>query len=271
MTGLSSRVKSGIAAFDELVDSLRLGEVKAGELEGVTPVNTSDFPVAGNEALIQALAAEPMRRAFRYDDPALVRIALRAEPVQPEVRVTEKASFSVGDERNVLSSVLELHVAKAGIFSVKLQLPEGYDIETLTGRDVSHWDDTRRTGQGVEVFFKRRVLGATTLNLALTQVQRGIPEQLVVPRVTVQDANRHTGHMAVSGERGVRLTVEEQQGVSVRKAEPGEKVQPTSLSFDILRPAWQVSLHTQVMAPAFEDRLVLDVLAALEQSASSYP
>ncbi|MFZ4396057.1 MAG: hypothetical protein ACOYOU_10580 [Kiritimatiellia bacterium] len=235
---------------------LRLGEVKAGELEGVTPINTSDFPVAGNEALIQALAAEPMRRAFRYDDPALVRIALRAEPVQPEVRVTEKASFSVGDERNVLSSVLELHVAKAGIFSVKLQLPEGYDIETLTGRDVSHWDDTRRTGQGVEVFFKRRVLGSTTLNLALTRTQRGIPEQLVVPRVAVQDANRHTGYMAVSGERGVRLTVDEQQGVSVRKTESGEKVQPAALAFDILRPSWQVSLHTQVMAPVLKPEVL---------------
>jgi hypothetical protein len=235
---------------------LRLGEVKPGELEGVTPVNTSDFPVAGNALLAKALADEPMRRAFRYDDPAPVRIALRAEPVQPEVRVSENGSFSVGDERNVLSTVLELAVAKAGIFSARLQLPEGFDIETLTGRDVSHWDDTRRTGQGVEVFFKRRVLGATTLNLVLTRTQRGIPEQIPVPRVAVQDASRHTGRMSVAAERGVRLTVAEQQGVSVRKADPGEKVLSAALSFEILRPAWQVMLRTQVMAPALKPEVL---------------
>jgi hypothetical protein len=235
---------------------LRLGEVKPGELEGVTPVNTSDFPVAGNALLQKALTDEPMRRAFRYDDPTTVRIALRAEPVQPEVRVSESGSFSVGDERNVLSTMLELTVAKAGIFSARLQIPDGYDIETLTGRDVSHWDDTRRSGQGVEVFFRRRVLGATTLNLVLTRTQRGIPEQIAVPRVALQDSSRHTGHMAVAAERGVRLTVDEQQGVSVRKPEVGEKVQPAALSFEILRPAWQVTLRTQVMAPALKPEML---------------
>jgi hypothetical protein len=236
---------------------LRLGEVKPGELEGVTPVNTSDFPVAKNALLlVKMLDEEPLRRAFRYDDPALVRIALHAEPVQPEVRVAENASFSVGDERNVLSTVLDLTVAKAGIFSAKLLIPEGYDIETLTGRDVSHWDDARRAGQGVEVFFQRRVLGATTLNMVLTRPQHGFPEQIDVPRVGVQDANRHTGHMAVAAERGVRLLVDEQQGVSVRKAEAGEKVEPTMLAFEILRPAWQVSLHTQVLAPALKPEIL---------------
>lgn len=235
---------------------LRLGEIKAGELEGVTAVNTSDFAVAGNAAWTQALSGEPLRRAFRYDDPASVRIPLRAEPVQPEIRVNESGSFSVGDERNVLSSKLDLSVSKAGVFAVKLQLPAGYDIETLTGRDVSHWDDTRRSGHGVEIFFKRRVLGATTLNLVLTKQQRGIPEALDVPRVNVQDAGRHTGHLAVASERGVRLTIDEQQGISVRKPDAGELATPALLWFDILRPQWQVSLHTQVLAPSLKPELL---------------
>ena len=235
---------------------LRLGESKPGELEGVTPVNSSDFPVAGNAALMKAVADEPLRRAFRYDDPATVKIALRAEPVQPELRVGESGSFSIGDERDVLSGVLDLAVAKSGVFSVKLQVPADYDIDTLTGKDVSHWDDTRRSGQAVEVFFKRRVLGDTSINLVLTRPQRGIPEKIEVPRVTVQDAARHTGRIGVSAERGVRLTVEEQQAVSVRKPEPGEKVQPAALTFDILRPAWQVTLRTQVMAPTLKPEIL---------------
>lgn len=231
---------------------LRLGESKSNEVEGVVAVNTSDFPVSQNAAVCAAVADSPLRRAFRYDDPAKVKIALQAEPVQPELRVSEAGSFSIGDERDVLSTLLDLTVAKAGVFSVRLLPPEGYDIETLTGPDVSHWDDTRRTGRGVEVFFRRRVLGNTTLNLVFTRQQRGIPERIDVPRVGIQDATRHTGRMAVAAERGVRLTVDEQQAVSLRKPEAGEKVQPAAVTFDILRPAWQVTLRTQVMAPTLK-------------------
>ena len=248
------RGQLALAAAEAIL--LRLGEPGTHELEGVTAINTGDFSPSGEPACLVMQSDEPLRRAFRYDDPAAVRVVVRAEPVQPEVRVSESSSFSLGDERNVLSTVLELAVAKSGVFSVRLQIPEGYDIETLTGRDVSHWDDVRRAGQGVEVFFKRRVLGATTLNLVLTRMQRGIPERLAVPRVSVQDAARHTGRMTVAAERGVRLTVEEQQSVSVRKPELGEKVQPSALSFEILRPGWQVTLGTQVLAPVLKPEIL---------------
>ena len=235
---------------------LRFGEMKPGEIEGVSPVNISDFSATE----IAVSGSEPLRRAFRYDDPAAVRVALCVEPVQPEIRVSESGSFSIGDERDVLSTTLELAIAKAGIFSVKLQIPEGYDIETLTGRDVSHWDDTRRTGQSgdtnavrqVEVFFKKRVQDSTRINLVLAQPQRGVADKITLPRVSVVDAARHTGAMSVAAERGVRLALDEQQGVSVHKPEIGEKVQPTAVSFEILRPAWLVSLRTQVMAPVLK-------------------
>jgi hypothetical protein len=220
---------------------------------GTLAINTADFPDGVRTAAQQA--DEPLRRAFRYDDPAAVKVALRAEAVQPEVRVMETSSFSIGDERNVLSATLELTVAKAGVFTVKLQLPEGYDIETLSGRDVSHWDDSRRTGQGVEVFFTRRVLGVTTLNLVLARQLRGISERIDVPRVSAQDALRHTGRMYVSAERGVKLAVDEQQGVSVRKPE-GEKTTPAAVIFDILRPAWQMVLRTQVLAPVLKPEIL---------------
>lgn len=220
---------------------------------GTLAINTVDFPDVIRTAAIQT--DEPLRRAFRYDDPAAVKVALRAEAVQSEIRVFETGSFSIGDERNVLSTTIDLTVAKAGVFSVKLRLPDGYDIESLGGRDISHWDDSRRTGQGVEVFFTRRVLGSTMLNLVLARQLRGISERIDVPRVSVQDAVRHTGRMAVSAERGVKLAVDEQQGISMRKPE-GDKTVLAALTFDILRPLWQVSLRTQVLAPVLKSEIL---------------
>jgi hypothetical protein len=223
------------------------------ENAGALAINTADF--ADSARVVAQQTQEPVRRAFRYDDPAAVKVQVRAEAVQPEIRVVEAGSFSIGDERNVLSTTLELTVAKAGVFTVKLRLPEGYDIESLSGKDISHWDDSRRTGQGVEIFLNRRVLGSTTLNLVLARQLRGISERIDVPRVSVQDAARHNGRMAVSAERGVKLSVDEQQGVSVRKPD-GDKVTPAALTFDILRPLWQLTLSTQVQAPVIKPEML---------------
>jgi hypothetical protein len=227
--------------------------VRLTEGAGTVAINNADYPDAARNEAQQSL--EPVRRAFRYDDPAGVAVQVRSEAVQPEIRIAEAGSFSIGDERNVLSTVLELTVAKAGIFSTRLRIPEGYDIESLGGRDVSHWDDSRRSGQGVEVFFNRRVLGTIKLNLVLSQPMRGVASRLEVPRIGVQDAARHTGRMAVSAERGVKLSVEDQQGVSLRKPE-GEKVSPAAISFDILRPLWQLTLSTRVQAPVIKAEML---------------
>ncbi len=223
------------------------------ENAGALAINTADFADRARVAAQQA--QEPVRRAFRYDDPAAVKVHVRAEAVQPEIRVTEASSFSIGDERNVLSTTLELTVAKAGVFALKLRLPEGYDFEALSGREISHWDDSRRTGQGVDIYLNRRVLGTTSINLVLARQLRGISEKIDVPRVSVQDAARHTGRMAVSAERGVKLAVDEQQGVSVRKPE-GDKVTPAAITFDILRPLWQLTLSTQVQAPVIKPEML---------------
>jgi hypothetical protein len=144
--------------------------------QGVTTINVADFARADREAAEQA--GEPLRRAYRYGEASTVALSVRAEAVQPEIRVQETASFSLGDERSVLSDKLEVSIAKAGLFSLRLELPPGYEIEPLTGSGVSHWDDARKAGGGVEVFLSSRLMGSTTLNLVLTRPQRGVDERV---------------------------------------------------------------------------------------------
>jgi hypothetical protein len=227
---------------------------RIGETAGVAAIDTDDFDPAPFLAP-EAVAAAVLRRAFRYDDPAAVGIAVRAEEVQPEMRVREAGAFSIGDERDIFSSALEVSVAKAGVFALRLVLPEGYEIETLTGRDVSHWDDSRREEQAVEVFLNRRVQDATTVNLVLSRQQRGIPPLIAVPRVQVQGAARHTGRIAVSAERGVKLAAEQLEAAVARRA--GESGAPAgTLHFDILRPGWQVVLRAEVLAPVLKPEML---------------
>jgi hypothetical protein len=255
------RGRIALAAPDEIL-------ARVGDAQGVTAIDTADFDLAAFEPqpppllsnakgspVPDAVAKAVLRRAFRYDDPAAVKIALHAEAVQPEIRVSEASAFSVGDERNILSIALEVSVAKSGVFDLRLDLPADYEIETLTGRDVGHWDDSRRAEQGVEIFLTRRVQDSTPINLVLSQQQRGIPPLLDVPRVQVRGAARHTGRIVVSAERGVKLVADQIDGAVARRSDEAA-AQGGALTFDLLRLGWQVKLRTQVLAPVLKPEML---------------
>jgi len=217
--------------------------VRANEPEGVIAVDAADFRAVVKGTL------DALRRTFRYDDPKAVRIPLGIEDVQAELTVQEVSSFSLGDERSILSSTLQITVARAGVFGVRLMLPEGYEIESLSGPAVSHWDDSRAAGRGIEVWFSGRVLDTTPIHLVLSSTLRGVPPSLAVPHVTLVGARRHTGRMAVAVERGVKLTVDKQDGVSLNRDEPQRGA---AMLFNLLRPDWSVTLNAEVLPPVLK-------------------
>ncbi|MCL1921225.1 MAG: hypothetical protein FWG50_09150 [Kiritimatiellaeota bacterium] len=217
--------------------------VRVTDPAGVIAVDAADFRP------FTRIALDALRRTFRYDDPKAVRIPLGVEEVQPELYLQEVSSFSLGDERNILSSTLQVTVTRAGVFGVRLMLPEGYEIESLSGPAVSHWDDSRAAGRGIEVWFSGRVLETTPLHLVLSCALRGVPPSLTVPHVTLFGARRHTGRMAVAVERGVKLTVDQQDGVSLNRDEPQRGA---AMVFNLLRPDWQVTLNAEVLPPVLK-------------------
>ncbi|MCX6995646.1 MAG: hypothetical protein NTV49_00825, partial [Kiritimatiellaeota bacterium] len=206
---------------------------------GLAVMSVGDFAGPGGMVRVAAL-----KRAFRYHQPPAT-LKAHAERVLPEVRVAEEARVDVSDERAVLSSKLEVTVAKSGIFDLRLALPAGYDIESLTGPDVSHWDELKDGARAVMVHFNKQVLGAQTLNVICARPMHGIGASLDVPRLTVQDALKHTGTLLVSGERGVHFTTARREGVSeVNPSELGVR-QQGYVAFRLLRPDWAVQLKAE--------------------------
>ena len=210
---------------------------------GLAVMSVGDF--AGPDGLARAAV---LKRAFRYHQPPAT-LKAHAERVLPEVRVAEDARVDVSDERAVLSSKLEVAVAKSGIFDLRLALPAGYDIESLTGPDVSHWDELKDGARAVMVHFNKQVLGTQTLNVICARPLHGIAATLEVPRLTVQDALKHTGTLLVSGERGVHFTTARREGVSeINPSELGVR-QQGYVAFRLLRPDWAVQLKAEALAP----------------------
>jgi hypothetical protein len=225
-------------------------------------MNIGDFPSeagkAAAEAGVRGRGPLTVRRAFRYQQAEQVSVAIHTERVLPEIRVTESGTVSVADERIVLATKLNLRISKAGIFSVELGMPPGFDVETLSGADVSHWDETSSDPSEIEgpprprsvvVHFSRQVTESTEIDLVVAQMEKGIEERITVPRVTVREARKHGGRLTVSGERGVRMLIESHRGVDIKKASEEGIKQAGVLVFDILRPTWSMVLKTEILEP----------------------
>lgn len=242
-------------------------QVRVDTAEGLTPMNIEDFSAAA--VVLAAVRTErgtaalpALRRAFRYHDAAVVAARVAAEPVMPEIRVEETGALTIADERIALATRLRLDISKAGLFMVDFMIPSGFEIEALTGLDVSHWDESGVIENAVSsngwnrvtVHFNRPVLGQTDINLVMARMERGIEQVMTVPRVLVNDARTHRGRLTLAGERGVRLMVDHQVGVDMKKASEVGIRQAGVLVFDIHRPDWNIVLRADTLDPVVKPR-----------------
>ena len=214
-------------------------------------MNTADF-LRDNERLVLAcpgLKPEQVTLAFRFGQGESV-VSGRVFSVQSELRSVETARFNVEDERLVYNSQWDIAIAKAGRFDLTLEMPEGFDIDTLTAPQVSHWDESQDQGQRrVRVHFKHQIQGTVTLKLALSLPVAAIPAELTAPQVRLTGALKHTGQLLVGAEQGVRLSVAGRQGVSeVNPRELGYEGSD-ALAFRLLRPDWALDLKTEQIQP----------------------
>ncbi len=214
-------------------------------------INASDFTREAT-GLLQSFSAATLREvrfAYRLDRPD-DRVVVNVLDVQPEIRSHESVTFTVADDRLVYVGQFNVQIAKAGVFSFQLEIPEGYDIDTLSAEGMSHWDERIEAGQRIAtVHLPNKRLGPTPVHLALSRPISGLPPELDAPRVSVTDALKHSGRIIISADRGVRLTVVERQGVSeLNPTDLGIREQGT-LAFSLLRPAWSLALNTEVIEP----------------------
>ena len=215
-------------------------------------MNVDDF-TRDAAALLQswpAVTPAELRGAYRIDKP-LEPVEVEAQEVLPEIRTRENAVFTIADDRLVYNGELAIEIAKAGVFSIDLAIPAGYDIDALAAPEVSHWDEIEGAGgeRKVQVHLRNRHQGQVALKLALSRPEAELPEQITVPRASVAGELKHTGQMVISSDRGVRLRVMGKQGVSeINTLEEGIRVQG-GLAFKLLKPDWELSVQTEVLRP----------------------
>lgn len=231
-----------------LVGLVNTGEVFIEATGKPQAINVDDFArdAAGLIKMTSAAAPTPAF-AYRLDgEPVSVRVST----VSPELRVNETATFNVLDERLVYNGRLDVQIAKAGQFSIQLVVPAAYDIDALTAPQMTHWDESVEGERRVlTAHFAQKTLGAVPLALAMSSPIAQLPDKIVVPRVELAGALRHTGQAILRAERGVRLTVSDRQGVTeVNALELGVR-EPGALAFKLLKPNASILLQAEVIEP----------------------
>src|SRR5205823_1788802 len=111
-------------------------------------INLEDFPGEAAAMLQTQIPGLTLRRAFRYSDQKTT-LALKASPVEPDVRVETQDTISLGEDRTVLAANPTVNITRAGIFRLSFVMPAGFDVESISGPALSHWTELKSDGARV--------------------------------------------------------------------------------------------------------------------------
>ena len=236
------------------------------ESDQLPTINAGDF----NAAMLKEFRpGAVLHRVFRYstetDDG---NINLSVAPVAPEIRVSSKQVLSFGDERVVLSVQFAVEISRAGVFQLSFPLPDGFEVESLTGPALHHWSELT-DGEGrrqVVLHLNGKTLGSQNFSLTLTGAapeldQAGAAIEWTVPRFELNDAERHIGDLIVNATTGIRL-----RSITGSRDNASE-VDPRSLggnnrgalAFRLLQAEWTVVLGVEQLAPWITANVLHDV------------
>jgi len=210
----------------------------------MSAVNLGDFD-AGLITDEQAV----LHRVYRYGAEG-GELALRVAPVDPEVRVVSKQVLSLGDERVVLGVNFAAEISRAGLFQLSFPLPDGLEVESLTGAALRHWAELSEGDQRqIILHLNGKTIGTQTFSLALSGAAPSDANDWEIPRFELNEATRQTGELVVRPTTGIRLRTVSRQNAS--EADPrsmGGKAQG-ALAFRLLQRDWNLVLGIEKLDP----------------------
>ncbi|MEM9367863.1 MAG: hypothetical protein AAGD07_17870 [Planctomycetota bacterium] len=223
----------GSDAQPERLESSTLSMVSVGDFDSVLAQRTD----------------QTLHRVYRYGA-AGGEVALRVGPVEPEVRVVSKQVLSLGDERVVLGINFVAEISRAGLFQMSFPLPEGLEVESLSGASLHHWSElTVDNSRQIILHLKGKTIGAQEFSLTLSGVAPTNMDQWEVPRFEVAEALRQTGDLVVRPTTGVRLRTLTRQNVSETDPRELGGSGRGALAFRVLQRDWNLVLGIEMLEP----------------------
>ncbi|MCB1229156.1 MAG: hypothetical protein KDN19_02755 [Verrucomicrobiae bacterium] len=212
---------------------------------GMSAVNLGDFDASllPGEGIV-------LHRVFRYGAEEGSGLEVKVSPVDPEVRVTSRQVISLGDERLVVSIQFTAEITRAGLFQLSFPLPEGLEVESLTGGALHHWSElTEGDQRQIVMHLNGKTIGAQEFSLTLAGLAPSEEGQWEVPRFELNEAERQTGDLVIRPATGIRLRTDDRQNLSeIDPREMGGDARG-ALAFRLLQRDWTLTLGVEKLEP----------------------
>jgi hypothetical protein len=230
----------------------RLGGSLRGEVatrNGLLQIDAADLPAP--------LAGQDWPFAYRYAAHPYA-LTLSVEKVRPQIEVDELVEAYLEPQQMTLDLLAIFNIEKAGVFQLELDVPEGFDVRQVLGRDCGgagaaavavdshHVDEVVvdpakpmvKAKTRLVVNLSRKAIGKVALWVELQQRQER-PELLTptskttgidirIPRVSPAKVNRVTGRFILYAPESLRVTPTDAKGLrSISAAEALQGVEST--------------------------------------------
>lgn len=212
--------------------------------ETLSVINLEDFPGIA-PVLAGQIPGLTVRRAFRYAD-VKTKATIKASVVEPDVRVQSQDTLSLGEDRALLASNVNVEITRAGIFGLSFVLPAGMDVESIAGQAMSHWTESKTdAGRVITIHLRGRTEGQQQFSISLTGPGKKEAKAWAAPQLVFREASKQRGTFLVVPEQGMRLQVTARDGVTQLDPQKSGIKQKGVLAFNVLQTPWKLSLDVE--------------------------
>ena len=151
-------------------------------------------------------------------------LVLKTRPVEPRLLVSHNVTAVFGDDQISQTAVLNYTIERAGVFEIKLAVPNGLAIDTVRADGMSEFNLDQEAGQITLSLTQKRV-GALNVHITAHQTFDSTRDDLksIISLVEPLGVERETGLIDVFAARFLNVaTIEEEtSGVFPSASDPG--------------------------------------------------
>ena len=174
---------------------------------GLQKVDTAEFQKVTAQTNALAGAYQVLKPDFA--------MTVRVEPLQPQIEAVVGNRIRIGTEQIQLIGKVDYVIKRAGVFALRVALPQDFRLETVTGNEIAQWVERTENGAHVlEVILKQRTLGNCSLQVQLVKLQKELPKTVEIAGVHPLDIVKLTGFDVVSSEVGVQARAVSFEGLT---------------------------------------------------------
>ena len=206
---------------------------------------------------VAALKTEGVLNAFRFLKPDF-GLQVRIAATEPRIEATVRNRIRISGEQINLAAVIDYTIKRAGVFALKLALPDGYRLEEVTGTNILQQAERTEGAQRiVEVTLRERITGNYSLNLELVRLLKTLPDHIEIPGVHPLATQKLTGFLSVSADPGIAISPASADGLTEVPAASIAGLEASAagsaLAYKFLAneaqpaPAWKLSVGTEIV------------------------